>query len=549
MPDSLITAPQTIVTIYPFEGGSYTFSGATNGLLAVQTAKGLSNSVGTFTLQMAPGGPYGLNARPSWTDIITPMSLVVIGMARGAYRQIVMVGIVNSIQEDQSWVTNKGTQRTITIQGVDFQYFFTLPNYYTLSFLGGVGAGAVAGQAELLGNLSNSQVDSSPDIFAAAWYKGIMAGPGSIMANLSFPVGASRVPFYNMVGQYWEPYGGNITIPFAAYYMMADGAWYDKFMEIFPFPWYEFFITTAPSGYYPGTGTQDVAYIPPTTTFNLPGFAPAFPQIIARVNPLPWTPNPSGSTTNPQLQMDQSRWSALPNFTTSENSGISHTVAFSDAEVYNYFIINPTIMTQLLGGSNSVVAPFVFTFAAWADTASIHRYGYRPLISELQWFADPAGVHAQSLTAGGGTFGDFQTLVANLALKQTSYYEPTPNMASGQITTRLRPDILPGTRFTFAPYKDSEQWQFYVEAVDHNYAFGDASTTTLQLSRGLPVSAYANTDLMLALHTGNAQRKNGAYSIGLPPGLGSPLQPVNMNNMQSIVTGIAPAYTTPQNGP
>ena len=547
MPESLITAPQAVVTIYPFEGGSYIFSGASNGILALQANKGLRGSVGQFAINLAPGGPNGLNMRPSWTDIITPMSLVVIGIARGAYRQIVMVGVVNSVKETQAWVTNQGTQRSITIQGCDFQYFFTQASYYNLSFLEGLGAGVVGGQPGLFKNIPNASVFSPPDVFAASWYKNIMAGPGSILGGLAFPSGSARYPFYDIVGQYWEPYGGNITVPYADYYAMADGNWQDKFNDVLPFPWYEFFVTTAPSGYYPGTGTQDAAYTPPTTTFNLPGFSPAFPQIIARVNPLPWAQN-LGDTTTPKLQMDTSRWNALPNFTTTENSGISHSLQFSTDEVYNFYIINPTAISSTFGLSNSQVAPFVLSFAAWVDVASVHRYGYSPLVTETQWFSDPQGVNAQALSAGGAALTDLSILIGNLALRQTSYYEPTPNMASGQITTRLRPDILPGTRFTFAPYKDSEMWQFYVEAVDHNYVFGGASTTTLQLSRGLPVSVYANTDLMLALHTGNAQRKNGVYSIGLPPGVGAPLQPVNYQNYDSVVTQIAPAYVTPQAG-
>jgi hypothetical protein len=118
-------------------------------------------------------------------------------------------------------------------------------------------------------------------------------------------------------------------------------------------------------------------------------------------------------------------------------------------------------------------------------------------------------------------------------------------MLRGDIVTNLRPDIMPGNRLIFAPFKDTEQWQFYIEGVTHNWVFGRTATTQLSLSRGLPDWVY-DDNAMIALHIGNAQRLNGQYAIGLPPGLGPSLQPVNYNNMTAITGGIAAIFGTPQ---
>ena len=546
-----VTGPEAYVAVYPFEGGQYILSGNNASLLDLSVSKNIRGQVGTFSMLLAPGGPYGLNARPSWTDLLTPMSLVVIGIARGSYREIVMIGVVQSCQETQDWRTNKGVMRTISVVGADFQYFFSLASYYTLSFLAGTSAAVVGGEAGLQALLSDSLLSATPNAFGEAWYKKIMAGPQSIMASLSFPYNGGRVSFYDMVAQFWEPYDSNIEIPFADYFMLSEGSWQQKFMKVFPFPFYEFFVTTCPKGYYPGTALPSPNVIPATTYLNLPGFPDSSPQIVARVNPLPWTrptQAASNSGTFPQVEWDQSYWLNLPVYTTNENSGIENRIYFDDSEVRNFYVINPVQLSALFGQSNSSNSPFIYTFASFADVASIHRYGYRPQIQDIEWFYDSAGQYAQSLAAGGGTPEDFQTFVQQLALRQTSYFEPTPNMAKGQITMRLRPDIFPGTTFEFTPYKNQELWKFYIEGVSHRFTFGGMSTTTLTLSRGLPNAVYADSNLMIALSTGNAQRKDGVYQAGLPSGLGPPLTPVNYQNIvgQGLIGDIAQIFNKAQ---
>jgi hypothetical protein len=277
----------------------------------------------------------------------------------------------------------------------------------------------------------------------------------------------------------------------------------------------------------------------------MPNVEPASPQLVTRVNPLPRLVN-TGSTATPVFAMDYSLWDVLPEFTLDTGAAFQSAIQFDDSEVRNFYMLNPLWLSNLIGVTNDMQTPFTFLFASWADTASIHRYGYRPEISEIHWFSDPHGLAAQSNAAAGVGVAEFELLVGDLALKKIGHHEPTPNMARGSVATNLRPDIMPGNRFSFAPFKDSQLWYFYIEGVTHNWVYGAASTTQLTLSRGLPDDVYDNDPLMIALHTGNAQRVNGQYVIGLPPGLGATLQPVNYNDMTAITGGIAAIFAAPQ---
>lgn len=533
-----VAFPRCYVDIYPFEGGVFSIQGDSGNLLNCTTNSNVRGGYGTFTLVLAPGGPYGPNITPQWTDILTPMSLVIIGMQRAGRSAIVMVGVVKTISEDEAWRTGAGVQRAIVVSGFDFGYFFLMKNYYTQSLLNAT-IGAPLGLTGSLNSIDQGLVYGSPSVVGAAWYNKIMAGPGSIMDDTTFSYQGSRPKFFDIVGTFFQPYSDvSITIPLGDNFMSADGTWMDKFRGIFPFPWYEFFTVTAPNGIYPGSG----AALP--LNISAPGFTPANPQVIARVNPLPWTKNLStGSDLN--LQMQFTGWDALPRYQLDTIGAIDQHLAFSDEEVRNFYIVNPIWLSSLFGITNDNQVPFTWLFASWLDSASIHRYGYRPEIAELHWFADLNGLGAQQAVAAGATQNDFEQAVANLTLKLTSYHEPTALMTRGTVITNIRPDILPGNRFLFAPHKDVTQWEYYIEGVSHSYQFGGPSVTSLSLSRGLPVDVYNDDSLMLAMHTGNAMRQQGRYVTGLPAGIGNPLEPLNLSTMIAATGDIAKVFAVP----
>lgn len=537
----LLATPACYVDIYPFEGGVYSINGDNARLRRLTVDKSIRGEQGTFSMTLLPGGPFGMNARPGWIDILTPMSLVVIGMERAGRAQIVMIGVVRTIGQTEVWVPGKGVQRALQVTGADFGYFFSLQNYYTQSLLNAT-LGSPLGVTGALTAVDNGLVAGTPDSVGKAWYQKIMAGPQSLMASLTFAYQGTRLTFFQMVSTWFEKYTqADIDIPLGDNFMTADGTWNQKFNEIFPFPWYEFFITTAPVGTYPASQTTGLAL----SSLSLPTAEPASPQLVARVNPLPRLVN-TGSTATPVFEMDFSLWDKLPQYRLDVGSPVQSSMQFDDSELRNFYVINPMWLSNQFGVTNDMQTPFTFLFASWVDTASIHRYGYRPEISELHWFSDSMGVTAQQNSAAGVGIPGFEILVADLALKKISHHEPTANMAKSTATTNIRPDILPGNKFNFAPFKDAQRWTFYIEAVSHTWEFGGNCTTSLTLTRGLPDTVYDNEALMTALHIGNAQRINGQYVIGLPPGLGPSLQPVNYNNMAAITGGIAAIFAAPQ---
>jgi hypothetical protein len=130
-----VATPACSIDIYPFEGGSFTISGNNAMLLSLTVSKNIRATQGTFTMNLVAGGPFGPNARPGWFEILTPMSLVVISMARAGRAQVVMIGVVRSTSYSEAWIPNQGVQRIVVVQGADFGYFFSLQNYYTQSLL------------------------------------------------------------------------------------------------------------------------------------------------------------------------------------------------------------------------------------------------------------------------------------------------------------------------------------------------------------------------------------------------------------------------------
>lgn len=536
-----VGVPACYIDIYPFEGGVYTINGNNALLRSLSTDQNIRGNPGAFSITLAPGGPFGPNARPSWLDVLTTRSLVVIGMSRLGRAQIVMIGVVRSVSETEVWVPGQGVQRAVQVNGADFGDFFSQQNYYTQSLLNAT-TGSPLGVAGALTAIDNGLVAGTPDTVGEAWYNEIMAGPQSIMAATTLAYRGGRQAFYALTAAYFQPYvQAEIEIPLGDNFMSADGTWNDKFNQLFPFPWYEFFITTAPVGTFPGK----LQGLPVTMDF-LPAAAPAAPQVVARVNPLPRVMN-VGSTKAPVFAMDYSLWDALPPpYTLDTIGGFQSSIQFDDTEVRNFYVINPMWLSNTFGHTNDNQVPFTYLFASWVDTASVHRYGYRPEISELHWFMDTNGLAAKKNAAAGNGLPAFETLVADLALKKTSHHEPTPNMARATVATNLRPDIMIGNRFAYSPFKNGEPWEFYIEGVSHQFTFGAAAKTTLSLSRGLPRAVYNDDALMVALHTGNAMRQNGAYTVGLPPGLGPPLQPLNYDNNTAVTGGLAAVFVNPQ---
>jgi len=576
--------PQGFLEVWPFEGGPYYIQG--QQLLAVTTNKNIREDMGQFSIELAPGGPLGPNKGPTWVEIITPMSFVLIGLARGTRRQIVMVGVATLINETEEWPVSGGNQdsvlRKTVITGLDFGRFFTMVNWLALFFLGGIFApsGEGIGSETTLGAYDFGLLKGRPDEIATKWFTEIMQ---TTMSKTYVSYHNQQITFPRFMAYWFEQYT-DTTIPMSDYYIASEGNWIEKFRQILQFPWYEFFVITAPANFFTNaTGGY-------TFTMQMMGQqVTARTYAIGRVNPLPWVPamvgnmsggalggtdiqntfspgsststgggalggtdiqntfSPGSSTTTSSQtitygSVDVSKWNQLPLFT-ADSSFIKSEVVFNDAEVRNFYIVNPQIMLQLWGQNNTtLLSPFLFQNSGAEDLASIVRYGYRPEVVTSRWFADPQGTWAQQ--------GDVNVynIVGQLTARLTSYYEPTPLMAKARATFPLLPDVIPGFRFRYRPGKGEPLWDYYIEGITHKYQFSGPSVSELTLARGLPTSVYSNTDLLKQMHLGNAQRMNGVYQTGLPAGSLSPLMPVTAENKGILaqLTGADKAFRTPK---
>ena len=552
-------APGCSVEIYPFEAPSLFLS--PGQMTAVTVRKSLrGDGVGTFNIQLAPGGPTSVEDVLTWSQIITPMSHVMIGMSRGREASIVMDGIVGSPGETQQWRTREdgasNAGRGQGVSGYDFGYFFRSFNYFALSFYGLTAGTPVGGALDFVpapilsilqkGGLGgSSSADSNPVLVGKQWYE-VMT---TILSKTVIPMGQQQNTFATMMTRNWEKYP-HVYIPYSDFFMTGDESWFDKFQGIFPMPWYEFFVTTGPSNAYTlpsDTGEQQKGLM--SIMRSLPNAPAAGPQLVARVNPLPAFDITSLEQNQTHIagDIDTSRWNALPlyDFTQRPFGFLNSNISFSANMARNFYQLNPTAMSTITtSNTNGIPAPFLFVAAA--DPASVQRYGFRPQLGTTRWFFDPKGLAAQNPDVSVP-----DTILA-LTGKLISYYHPAPLMALAEVTIPLAPGILVGTRFRYAPFKNGAPWDFYIEEFEHRYVFGGQSTTRLTLSRGLPQEVYANATsdgILRAIHVGNAMRQAGRYVVGLPPGAELPLQIITTSPQATELAGhLAAVFQTPQSG-
>lgn len=529
---SAFATPTCAIELYPFEGGKYSLQGGHIQYVSVKKSL-YDGNIGTFDVGLAPGGPQGPESPLPWSEIITPMSHALIGMSRGDDAAMVMDGIVTSPAEAQMWQTSERGAYAIRSQGFgggDFAWFFRTFNYWALTFYGLTAGTPLGGAldyipapfaqfmtAGLLGGTSPS--DSNPVRVGRAWYQNIMGGEHGILGHTYVPYkNGSRQPFFQVVGAQWENYP-SVYIPYGDYFMTHEESWMEKFLSIFPFPWYEFFVTTAPAGAYGrisgSEGTTDKGTL--FTMDALRNVPPAGPLLVARINPCPqFNVISSGAGTTAAGDMDVSRWNALPlyDLTKQPYSFTRMNINFSADDARNFYQLNPTGWSTILTGNNASNSSAALTFVAAADGASIQRYGFRPRIGTTRWLFDPQGL------AGQANVNVLDT-IAFLTGSLISWHHPMPLMAAGDVILPLTPSIMIGTRFRFNPFKtDSTPWDFYVTAVEHRFEFGGTSYTRLTLARGLPSAIYSNTvngGLLRSIYVGNAMRKDGIYVTGLPP--------------------------------
>ena len=534
---SNLATPRIRVRIYPFSGGVYVLDSSTAQILSCSVSKSIKDtSGGKFNIVLAPGGPSGTNDPQTWDRIITPMSLCIIDMARDKYAQTVMVGLVTGTSQSEIWRPGNSVRRITQISGMDFMYFFVREQYYTLSAFGLV--------SSLLGQVGGLAVGAaqylSPARAGTEWYDTVLGGKNGLLSVVKFGTGGGKtVGLSDMLAVHFEKYPQQQSfIPIYLNFLLEQGSWWNKFSEIFPYPIYELLLLNAPvgnfsrnigseknnpySGYKKADSYVDFSTISPVISGPDGVYKPAPPAFVARVNPLPYVYYNSSTS---KWIWDADRWNNdLWRFSPEKYGFFETHLGYDLSEVRNLFVFESATALALMGMGNNLLTAATLTYGMMLDFHSIEKYGYRPQVINTLWFVDSKGGHASvanQKVVSGSAVPQIITLGQQILGRIASYYEPTPHMLSGTVTMPLRPDIVPGNRFEFDPLKvptqngtdPSGKYAFYIEGITHDFVFGERSSTTLQLSRGLLMSEYSNQNLMIALHRGQADRINGILTL------------------------------------
>lgn len=555
-----LASPIVDVLIYPYypvsQSAIYlssTSSTSNSGLRMVEVNKSvLDSNISTFSILLAPGGPKGVDDPQTWTSILTPMSLVVIGMSRGTLnsgkpnKRIVMVGIVLSTEEIQQWEHNT-VQRSVMVQGMDFTYYFANFSLYQFAALGVLNAspavggtftssvGGVAPSAGLSG--TDPPIKTAVSLYEFMWGQipGILIPPPTFLQNIGLGLMASTQVTLNGAGtKISQLLGINFVslvvdiqgqessiMPILWAFSIGDGNWLGQFKEIFCDPFYEFFVITATSTdvFTPYDQSGLTGSIPssvsplipiqvkntPTISIKMPGYPDAELYVVARVAPPPFV--------DQNDVLHQTEWQSLTTYT--DGGFISSRVSYSLTNHCNMFFIIPTFMATAFGGAGaSNLAVAVEAAGAATNLYGMSKYGYRPKSVETKWFAGNYTGLGSDLDSSFALYAD---QLQYLQMKLAAFHTPAPQMLEGEVVLPLRPDILPGNKFLYYPFKGNNtsfnsSYTFYVPAIRHLWQFGGVTTTTLQVTRGLPSDIYTDQDMLSNVLLGNTEMQYNTNS-------------------------------------
>ena len=493
--------PQVVVDVYSATD-NLILLGSTTGVIAVKTNKDIRDrDGGKFSILLAPGGPNGVNDPNTWAKIITPFSLVVISMKRSGSNAVVMIGAATTITETQEW-NNRTVARSTMIEGLDLFLYFRQFAYYVLKFLG-----ILDSLPELFGpagNAVNPTVTAgtfgNPGDVGIYWYQSVMMGTDEGDSPSATPQGAKpgvlsntyinynkvkqkvRKYFSSLFEEYTDFITPNITIPLCIDFLMAEGDFMSKFTEIFPFPFYEFFTMTAPQSNQVGGFTL----YPKATAAEIPiqssdtSVPPASTYVISRVNPLPWV---AVDSMNNGI-WENSSWLNLPTYDFTSSSFIKNDLNYNLDEVRNFYVVSPMSPLNQNGTQPSSVQGAIQQMGFMFDFYSITRYGFRPEVDSVMWWADALNTVASTPRTTNSSSLPGPDQFARAISKVSSYYEPTPNMINATVEIPLWPEVIPGNIFRYRPFKSPDIYLFYIEGVNHIYEFGGDSKTVLTLTRG-----------------------------------------------------------------
>lgn len=511
-----------------------------NQLVSVTTTKQLNQPAGTFEIVLLPTRSQwddgnGTTERRGqrdqafqgdihdtvfWLEMLAPMTLVQIQMSAAHLPQnsrvfvppvhvnrattggvradssyILMLGIVDTVTFDKV-MTPQGPQRAVRVVGRDLGRALTDDTHVSFPFpIMDPGTKDLPPQA-LVYHPSDSRQSDIDDLNTRYFLRkggGITSQAASVpgfvdtrswkdlLLTLNTVQDVMSAVLYNAPGlnvtllngenlRSYIPAGEDIApdvgaIRFlATYLLMGSGSVWSLLSRMTPQPWCEMFVDTVgaqarlivrrpPWGRTPNQVQQELTRMKKTR------------RNLVTIDSVPlWD---TDQVTTSACQVTQDAYHVV-----SESEVLSLSVGKSDREVINLYL--PTALKSL--GSRMSREQSAGITPPIVHTESIRRYGMRVFQPDNTWWSVPSHDGEDEISIVGELARD------NLRL--FFYFKDISTYLSGQLVLQGRPEIRIGDHV----YLKEMDRIFYVESVSNQWQFGGQMLTTVQVSRGQPLT-------------------------------------------------------------
>ena len=475
-----------------------------------QTPYGLAPSgdllVCTTQKRLGAQHPYGVfelhltcqrdRAGLQWSDKIVPNDVVVIQMMNhhgttgpdgAGEMHTVMVGLVDTVTQAHGMVGGR-PQRHIKVQGRDFGKVLTegTVTYWTFVAATLLGAQQFIDPSRFIGTPSSVLRALLEEIFTRFMKMTVQhhGGPRSI---------------WDCFGYKLRSYGTELPKGLSEQFLTAQGPFWTFVRQVASHPFHEVFVDTRriqDTILQDDELPDDMEYRTPVATFGVDRSAP---MLFMRPTPFPYFSDrpvalaasaseladgtvPVGEVLVGVLHRDD--WDALIRHEIGTDDPmrgqpISETLSTSDREALSLYTVIPqdeVIGEQMWRLQASVIV----------DPRRFARYGYRP--------ATPTTSLVKPFHDSSSMLAFYESLMRRLAWWNVL----NDQFVSGQKVCTLSPHLHIGDRLLDRSHATGRAHEFYIESVSHRIVFGEQASTTVGVTRGLPVDDYARLDDLMS---------------------------------------------------
>ena len=194
---------------------------------------------------------------------------------------------------------------------------------------------------------------------------------------------------------------------------------------------------------------------------------------------------------------DKSDWEALDELNMYSHEVIQEEVGQNDTETYSVYNVIP--------GSQLEEEIAIFTAKPQTNESLISHYGYKLLQVENQFLSMMSDEALNSAMENSEDEDDEEEVdtttdedtdesegadpdrVERFSKKLYYWYSMNPLFYSGSFVVAGHPSYRVGKRLIYHDEIKKEKWEFYIEAVQHNFSRESGYTTTINVTRGLKI--------------------------------------------------------------